>query len=363
MKEQDIIIQVLKKYDLTLPLTWLEKRRIGRSKRRTLAAILSRDEGGRLRFSVSIALYNMMRGLGLDVSPAAGGRAAFAAAMFSVLVITSGTFLIVQNSTGMFGLNKGMQVAVEAGTVVSGEGSVKSGGVENGIRAGGVVRTGDEISVAGSSTIVVRLSSGAVISALHDSTLSVAKEGTGNILDLKEGIIISKVPAPFSGVYEVRTADSSVRVTGTVFAVSYKGGKTSVMVTEGKVSITDKASGAVYELEPGGGVEISPSMKRRELAEKEISLMRKFSSIAAAGDVSDSSALKELNTLYDSIAAAKALTIDDIRAKYGQIDEVVLYSGKRYTGAVISRGAVMRIMTVNGVVNVPSNEVRNIVLK
>ena len=46
MKENDVIIEVLKKYDLTLPLTRLEKRRIRRAKRRTLAVILSRESGG-----------------------------------------------------------------------------------------------------------------------------------------------------------------------------------------------------------------------------------------------------------------------------------------------------------------------------
>ena len=43
MRDIDIIKQILKKYDLMLPVLPREQRRIYRSKRRTLAVILGKD--------------------------------------------------------------------------------------------------------------------------------------------------------------------------------------------------------------------------------------------------------------------------------------------------------------------------------
>jgi hypothetical protein len=54
----------------------------------------------------------------------------------------------------------------------------------------------------------------------------------------------------------------------------------------------------------------------------------------------------------------KTLTLDDIRAKYEWVDQIILYNGKVIRGAIISRGATYEILTTGGVVRVPRNQVK-----
>lgn len=49
---------------------------------------------------------------------------------------------------------------------------------------------------------------------------------------------------------------------------------------------------------------------------------------------------------------------DEIKREYGKLETVTLWNGKNYTGAVISTDPVYSIVTVNGTVNIPINDVK-----
>ncbi len=51
-------------------------------------------------------------------------------------------------------------------------------------------------------------------------------------------------------------------------------------------------------------------------------------------------------------------TNEEIRREYGRLEVVYLFSGKRYEGAVVSIGQYYTMVTVEGVVKIPMNEVR-----
>lgn len=59
----------------------------------------------------------------------------------------------------------------------------------------------------------------------------------------------------------------------------------------------------------------------------------------------------------------KFKTNDDIKVRYGKIEEVYLYNGKKYEGAVLTTDEFYTIVTVNGTFKIPMNEVklRNII--
>ena len=61
--------------------------------------------------------------------------------------------------------------------------------------------------------------------------------------------------------------------------------------------------------------------------------------------------------------AVKFKTTDDIKVRYGKIEEVYLYNGKKYEGAVLTTDEFYTIVTVNGTFKIPMNEVklRNII--
>ena len=360
MKENEIIIQALKKYDLALPLSWLEKRRISRAKRRTLAVILSRDSGGRFRFSASIFFSDMMKALGMDATLAAGWRAASVSAVFALLLIAGGSLLVIQQRVAIPGFNETAVIYSAMGSVSAGEGIVTGSCGSVKLEAGAGVNSGDMVTVHGGSPLLMKMVNGAAVSVLSGGSIKPEYSENRSVIHLSEGCIISNVPSPFSGVYEVSTPDAVVTVKGTVFAVIHNGSKTSVFVSEGVVNLKHISSGFISDIEAGYYAEAGAEAKKRKLSKKERELLNAFE-IAAE----DASLLPELNRIYDSIINKKEsqgrMTLDDIREKYGQIDEVLLYSGKRYTGAIITRSDKMKIQTENGIISVPAKDVRNVI--
>ena len=364
MKEKDTLKQVLIKYDLTLPLTWMEKRKIMRAKRRTLASILAGSEGGRARISWSLAFYYMMRGMGLDVTATSGARAGFAAAMLSLVVITGSAFFLVQRNFYPQWLPGQVEIAQSFGDVVAGSGTAADESGRREISAGGSVSNGVAVATGDSSALLIKAGTESAVVLLHNSEAAGNREKETFRIDLKDGCLLAEVKSPFKGIYEVITPDSAVRVTGTVFSVAYKNGSTSVTVYRGSVNVTHLPSGTVHEGTEGSFIESGKGKSSRKLKAKEMELLQKFRSVVEGKDITvEESVLKELNGLYDEAikerSAKKRLTLDEIRKKYGGIYDVILYSGKRYKGAVISRGSVTRIMTVTGVVAVPSNDIKS----
>ncbi|HQO38983.1 MAG TPA: hypothetical protein PK986_00800 [Spirochaetota bacterium] len=71
----------------------------------------------------------------------------------------------------------------------------------------------------------------------------------------------------------------------------------------------------------------------------------------------------EKNSTPIKSTTAKFKTSEDIKLKYGKLEEVFLYNGKRYEGAVISINEFYTIVTVDGTFKIPMQQVklRNII--
>jgi len=52
-------------------------------------------------------------------------------------------------------------------------------------------------------------------------------------------------------------------------------------------------------------------------------------------------------------------TLDEIRAKYGRIDVIYLYSGEAVRGAIIGRGETLRLVVPGGYRSIPKASVKN----
>jgi uncharacterized membrane-anchored protein YhcB (DUF1043 family) len=66
---------------------------------------------------------------------------------------------------------------------------------------------------------------------------------------------------------------------------------------------------------------------------------------------------KEIQKRIDESAVPK--TLDEIKAKYERVDEIVLYTGKTMRGVILERGTRYKILTTDGIVYVPSTQIRN----
>ena len=51
-------------------------------------------------------------------------------------------------------------------------------------------------------------------------------------------------------------------------------------------------------------------------------------------------------------------TLDDIRKRFGRLDQLVLYNGTDIRGAILSRGEVYRIYTLRGVIAIPRDKIK-----
>jgi hypothetical protein len=57
---------------------------------------------------------------------------------------------------------------------------------------------------------------------------------------------------------------------------------------------------------------------------------------------------------------APSLSLDEIRAKYEWVDQITLYNGKVLKGAITSRGETYMVLTTDGVIRVPRNQVKTV---
>ncbi len=51
-------------------------------------------------------------------------------------------------------------------------------------------------------------------------------------------------------------------------------------------------------------------------------------------------------------------TLEDIRKRYGRLDQLVLYNGKAIQGAILSRGDVYRIYTLRGIMIISRDKIK-----
>jgi hypothetical protein len=369
VRESFIVRKILKRYELLFPLSRREKARVGKAKKRTLVRIVG--EGGMERFKLlwSISCYNFLRNLGMRVTPAGGARAAFASAVVMIMIIAGGSVLLVIKGPDMrVRISEGSYAKNATVRDITGSVIAKKDGKERTIANGTTVAADESIVTGSGSFCTLTADSGAVFTLLHDSDATPKIHDKDISIDLRKGCVMSKVPSPYGGIYEVRTPDSLVRVKGTVFAVTYDGTSTTVMVLSGVVEVTHtlpntpNAPGTKVDCKEGFSVTVGADMKARAISNREKAMLEGFSAMTIGVQKLETIKAGTLNSLYDKLKSAEPAlrTFDDLKLKYGQIDEIEMFNGRRIAGAIIARGPVLKIMTVHGVITVPAKDIRNI---
>lgn len=363
MKEMDILIEILKKYDLVLPVSPSEQRRIYRSKRRILAVIIGKGVNSRFMAGAAVRFYYMMRNLGMQVSLASGARAAVFASVFAVLVVAGGSMVAVQDyiyRQGIIAVNvkqgSGLITAAKDLTVTRGTETITE-------KALGRIKAGDTI-ITGNASALFQFDTGVIVKVLKQSRVYVASLGLDCRFDLQQGGIISRVPELVRGTgYMVTTPDTVVTVKGTEFGVIYRDGKTKVFAVKGKVHVKHIPSGAEYDINGDEMSEINSSSVINPVSGHEASLVKGFAGLewqwsAAEMNASEIEAFEKRVADSDSDDNPAGMTLEQMKEKYGKLDVVTLYSGRRLTGVIVSRGSIYKILTVKGVVPVNAKDVK-----
>lgn len=357
----DILIEILKKYDLALPVSPFEQRRIYRSKRKILAAIIGKGVKNHFMISAAVRFYYMMRNFGMQATLASGARAAVFASVIAVMIAAGSSMIAVQNyiyRQGIIAVNEkqgsGIITAAKDLTVTRGTSAVPLKALER-IKAGDLITTG-------SASALFQFETGTVIKVLKQSRVYVVSLGSDCRFDLIEGGIISRIPKLVHGTgYRISTADTVVTVTGTEFGVTYRDGRTTVFVVSGKVHVKHIPTGAEYDVKENESSEVNSGRKILPMAGDEAAAMKGFAGLEWQKSA-DTMSRAEIEALEEKVSASDGLsdgmTLEQMKEKYGKLDVVTLYNGRRLTGVIVSRGSIYKILTVRGIVPINSKDVK-----
>lgn len=258
-------------------------------------------------------------------------------------------------------------------TMVVGDAKVQTGTQVRACQTGDKVSKGDILSTAAKSYLVLQLGDNYIFRIEEMSFVEInnlAKAGA-NELQLKEGRVLAKVnKLKKEDSCTVKTPTAVAAVRGTEFSAEYNGVVTKVAVGTGKVNVTQIATNVVTPGEQGKTILVSDEVNTRDMNDVETLILKKISSTPVIEDVdnmkkedlqnrgneirkNDENIDKEIDKLLKP-----GFTLDDIRKKYGRIDTVMLYSGKVYRGAIISRAGAIKMITPNGEVTLQTRTVK-----
>lgn len=231
----------------------------------------------------------------------------------------------------------------------------------------------------------------AVIQLGNDKLVRVQESTSVNIRTFKDpanaeyfvekGKVLSKVQKLSSGQsFKIKTPTMVASVRGTEFSVQYDSGRSVIAVKEGAVGMADNSNKDLGTVAAGNmalaeeKVEVKPIEKIELLDLEKISVTPIVVNIESATDEQvkaavqpalekDSEISVEIKKEKEKEEETAPMSLGEIKAKYGRIDEVRLYSGRVIEGAILERGSTYRMITPSGPVNIPAKQVRGTAVK
>ncbi|NCC45308.1 MAG: hypothetical protein EOM18_17380, partial [Clostridia bacterium] len=195
-------------------------------------------------------------------------------------------------------------------------------------------------------------------------------------LNLDRGKVVSSVSKlKKESEYRVKTPTAVASVRGTEFLTEYDKGKTVVAVGKGKVSVVKTATEEENFVDTGNTAVVAEStdaaVELREISKVEELEISKIKGVPVIDNIdkADAAAIEEkfsdteekteeINREIEELLEKDSWTLEKIKAKYGRIDVVTLYNGRVIRGAIIGRGAYVKILTPGGVVTVQGKDIR-----
>jgi len=237
-----------------------------------------------------------------------------------------------------------------------------------------VIRKGDIIKTGLRSYVTIQVGDLGMVQIAPESTVEATAllESADGALFLSRGTVSSRIErlGKWRG-YSVKTPTAIAAVRGTVFSVSYTGAASTVGVSRGSVRVIETVSGKAELVQKGKAADVDNGISLRDLGRTESLVMEKVEAVpfvVNAGNAAPEvikekgrSALPEIETIDRKLEQAAPSILEGIRARYGRIDEVTLYSGRVYRGAIVSRGESLTIIVPGGTVLVPARSVRQTV--
>lgn len=240
------------------------------------------------------------------------------------------------------------------------------------------VKDGDIIETGERSYVIIQTDDGIVI-RFDSNTRVVFKsisDEKNRELNLDRGKVVSSVSKLKKECeYRVKTPTAVASVRGTEFLTEFDKGKTVVAVGTGRVSVVKIATSEDIPVDAGNTAvvaeSIDASVELREINKVEELEISKIQGIPVIDNIEKADAAvieekfsdteektEEINQEIEKLLEKDSWTLEKIKAKYGRIDVVTLYNGRVIRGAIIGRGAQVKILTPGGVVSVQAKDIR-----
>ncbi len=372
MKRTGVLEEIIEKYRLTSPLSSYDRRRIFKAKRKALSKIVKSEIYDSALVHAAVFFEHLLNRIGIKTTLAGGARAFAAASVIVFLVIVSSSLTVFYD----YGTGRGPVTGIpefRKGFILLAEGAVKITRNKREIAAVGTkerIITGDKIMTGPGGRLLFQMKK-SLVSVESRSTASVEIGLKRKSLSLERGTLLCKViPLETGEMFSVITPNAVAVVAGTGFGISYEKETTRVTVSQGAVKVTNLVKNYEIRVEKGQSAVIrgiSTVKKPVKTGSREMQLLQKIGRLKYRENLS----AIETNELREAVMAVMSektekekrsgiTTLDDIRKKYGRLEEVRLYNGRVYTGAITSRGRFFTIITPGGVRRVRAKEVKNV---
>ncbi len=192
-------------------------------------------------------------------------------------------------------------------------------------------------------------------------------------LRLNKGTVLSRIlKLAKNAQYMVETQTTTSSVRGTTFSVNRSNNITVIAVGKGKVQNIIKKNREASEILEGFALLVSEKVEMRPINLAERSELDLIEIVPVLEDIE----VIEIKTLEQKIEPIKKkieelsgmskdgpfATLEQIKARYGILNEVTLYSGKVYRGAIISRKNGYRISIPGQIITVAEDDVENVTI-
>jgi len=192
-------------------------------------------------------------------------------------------------------------------------------------------------------------------------------------LFLKKGKVLINVSKLLKGEsFKVKTPVTVAAVRGTRFSVAYnkKNSRAIVVVAKGKIAVVQQDKKEVIVKEKKVAI-VDKKVVTRDIGKVEDLELSKVSDNLIIENPKDFQSIKKKEeilikkekTFQKEIDKRKGYSLKDLRAQYGRIDQVILYSGKKYSGVIVKRGLYTSILTTNGKVRIKSVKISRTITK
>ncbi len=355
MKYFDSIAALIGKYKLNHRTSFITRMRINHSMRKTHSRILRNENPELSSVNIAVAFRYAFSRLGFNFSMTKSARIAYGSFALIFCVSAAAVLLTVlpnlnENESAQMLMSDGAVNIMRSGTLL------KASDLTD-LKNADIIETGDK------SSVVIR-SSGHQIALLQNSQCSINSADGKTVTNLINGQIYFNTASLMGSGCDVVTPNASVSVRGTLFSIKYTSGKTEVAVREGSVSVKYILSGEEKLIGSGSSASITDAIVLSDISKSENAMLEEFGKIRITPkgliDNEERKRIHQLNEKSNYDEASNLLNLDQIKERYGRVEQMTLFDGKIFIGATISRAENVRFITTGGVVVVPARKIQGL---